>query len=179
MFGDFVTIARVVKTQGRRGEVACDVFTDFPEKFSERERVFLQPAANRGADVARREAHIESHWMHGARVVLKFRGVDDMDAAAALVGFEVQIPERERAPVEQGTYYISDLEGCRVFDSGREIGVVERVDRMTSATPLLVVRSARGEVDVPFAEVYIESVDVAAKEIRMKLPDGILEINRD
>jgi len=84
---EFITIARVVKTQGRNGEVAAELHTDFPEKFAERKKLFALDA-----DGKRRELRLESHWLHKAYVVLKFSGVDSIDDAETLVGCEIQVP---------------------------------------------------------------------------------------
>jgi 16S rRNA processing protein RimM len=58
-----VLLARIVRPQGRRGEVLADIFTDFPERFAERKRLFLRPPAGSQLD-AMREAKVESHWLH-------------------------------------------------------------------------------------------------------------------
>jgi 16S rRNA processing protein RimM len=95
-----------------------------------------------------------------------------------LVGCEVQIPESERAPLEEGRYYISDLKGCTLFNGDQPVGTVKDVNTdMAGAAPLLVVETSKGEVDVPFAEAYIASVDVSAKELRMNRPEGLLDVN--
>ena len=98
MTSDFVTLARVFKTQGRIGEVACEILTDFPEKFAERKRLLLFNP-KRPAD-ERREFILESHWLHKGTVVLKFAGIDSITDAELLIGCEVQIPESERAPLD-------------------------------------------------------------------------------
>ena len=67
---EFITIARVAKVQGRRGEVAADIHTDFPERFAERKRLFALTSSGR------REVHVEEHWEHKGRIVFKFAGVD-------------------------------------------------------------------------------------------------------
>ena len=107
--GEFVTLARVAKTQGRHGEVAADLFSDFPERFAERHRVFALNAQGE-----RREMELEGFWPHKGRIVLKFAGVDSISDAEGLIGSEIQIPVSERAELEEGANYISDLVGCMV-----------------------------------------------------------------
>src|SRR3954453_23790235 len=92
---EFITIARVVKTQGPHGEVAAELHTDFPEKFAERKKLFALEA-----DGKRRELRLESHWLHKAFVVLKFAGVESIADAEALVGSEIQVPREQRAKIE-------------------------------------------------------------------------------
>jgi 16S rRNA processing protein RimM len=171
MGDEFITIARVVKTQGRHGEVAAELHTDFPERFEERKRIIAL-----SDDGLRRELEIESFWPHKGQIVLKFAGVDSISDAAPLVGSELQIPKSERAELAQGEAYVSDLVGCSVWDAGREIGRVTEVRFGAGEAPLLVVRGAK-EYEIPFAEAYLEQVDTTHKEIRMCLPEGMLEVN--
>jgi len=174
---DFVTIARIVRAQGRHGEVVAEVLTDFPERFSARKQVVLASESN--AD--RREVELERSWPHKGRIVLKFRGVDSIDAAQSLVGCEVQIPKSERAELEAGAFYTGDLIGCALWDHSseppRDIGMVESLEWGAGSAPLLNVRRGAEEFQIPFAEEYIVRVNPAAKRIDVKLPAGLLEVN--
>lgn len=172
--GEFITLARVVKTQGRHGEVAAEVHTDVPDRFA----AGMKLLALAGAEAARRELEIESLWPHKGLLVLKFRGVDSMSDAATLIGSELQVPQAERAQLDEGWNYISDLVGCALFDHGREIGRIEDVQFGAGEAPLLMVAAQEyKKFDVPFAEAYLERVDVERKQVRMNLPEGMLEIN--
>jgi 16S rRNA processing protein RimM len=170
--GDFVTIARVTKTQGRKGEVAALLLTDFPERFATRKRLYALDRREQ-----RRELELEDHWPHKGGVVLKFVGFDTINQAETLVGCEIQIPRAERAPLPDDSIYVSDLVGCMVSDAGREIGRIEDVQFGAGEAPLLVVRRNDGkEYLVPFAAAYIERIAPAEKRLEMKLPEGMLEL---
>jgi len=170
---DFITLARVVKTQGRHGEVATEVHSDVPDRFAAGMKLFAL-----GKDQTRRELEVEDLWPHKGLLVLKFAGVDSMNDAEPLIGAELQVPKAERAKLEQGWTYVSDLIGCTVFDHGKEIGRIEDVQFGAGEAPLLnVADSASKKVDVPFAEAYLESVDTTRREVRVKLPEGMLEVN--
>jgi len=171
---EFITLARVVKTQGRHGEVAAEVHSDVPDRFSEGMKLF---ALSKSGD-SRREVEIESLWPHKGLLVLKFVGVDSMSDAETLIGSELQVPKAERAELERGWNYVSDLVGCAVFDHGNKIGQIEDVQLGAGEAPLLIVAGAGGKkYDVPFAEVYLEAVDLPQRQVRMTLPEGMLEIN--
>jgi len=169
--GEFVTLARVVKTQGRKGEVAAELHTDFPEKFAERKRLFALQK-----DGARRELKLEDHWPHKGGMVLKFEGVESINDAEALIGCELQIPKAERAELEPGAAYISDLVGVRVFDRGREVGEIRDVQFGSGEAPTLVVQGEK-EVLVPYAEAFIRGLDLSGKRLEMELPEGLLELD--
>lgn len=169
--GEFVAIARITKTQGRHGEVAALLLTDFPERFATRKRLFLVDENDR-----RREVELEEHWLHKGGVVLKFAGVDSISQAEDLIGCEVQIPRAERVELEDDSVYVSDLVGCHVTDHGREIGRIEDVQFGAGEAPLLVIKGDK-EYLVPFAAAYIEKLDAAGKRLQMKLPEGMLELD--
>ena len=175
---DFITLARVVKTQGRHGEVAAEMHSDVPGRFAAGMKLFALPKAqDLKAQESRRELEVEELWPHKGLVVLKFRGVDSMNDAELLIGSELQVPSAERADLEPGWNYVSDLIGCTVLDHAREIGRIEDVQFGAGEAPLLIVSSAGKKFDVPFAEAYLEGVDTAQRQVRMNLPEGMLEIN--
>jgi 16S rRNA processing protein RimM len=185
----FVTIARVAKTQGRVGEVAATLFTDFPERFATRKKLFALFAgaarpggAKADAQPGRRELLLEDHWFHKGMVVLKFAGVDSISDAETLVGCEIQIPQSERAELAHGEFYVSELVGCTVTDCGGKagqivIGQIKDVQFGSGEAPLLVVQQGQRERLIPFAEAYIEKIDLERKRLEMKLPAGLLELD--
>jgi 16S rRNA processing protein RimM len=166
----------VRKTQGRHGEVAVELHTDVPDRF----RVGLKLFALAPED-SRRELRVEELWPHKEFLVLKFAGVDSISEAEALIGCELQVPRSERAQLESGWNYVSDLVGCVVFDSGREIGKIEDVQFGAGEAPLLIVVSGLGagskHYEVPYAEAYLKNVDLERRQIQMQLPEGMLELN--
>lgn len=169
-------LARLVRPQGRHGEILADILTDFPERFRDRKRLFLVPQETSGISV--REIALESHWLHKGRVVLKFAGIGSINDADTLRGLLVAIPAEERAQLPEDTVYISDLIGCEVVDlnAGEAvIGVVEDFDR--DAGVLSVKTAAGAEALIPFAKAYLVRMDLAGKRIEMRLPAGLLEIN--
>jgi 16S rRNA processing protein RimM len=171
-----ITLAHLLRPQGRKGELLAELLTDFPEKFTGRAVLLGETGYT-----------IESYFLptgrNAGRVVLKFANVDSINDAEKLNGLDVTIPEEDRAPLEEDAAYISDIVGCTVLDGEREVGLVEDVDAPAGSVTLdlasmLVVRSADGaEHLVPFVKAYIVSIDIAAKQIRMRLPEGLLEIN--
>jgi 16S rRNA processing protein RimM len=171
--GEFITLALVIKTQGRRGEVAVELHTDVPDRFRENMRLWALLKTGE-----RREVTVEDLWPHKGFLVLKFDGVETISDAEPFVGAELQLPRSERAPLEPGWTYLSDLIGCTVFDREREIGPIADVQFGAGEAPLLIV-PGRGKLpyEIPFAEAYLESLDLERKLVRMRLPEGLLEVN--
>jgi 16S rRNA processing protein RimM len=163
----------VIKTQGRRGEVAAELHTSIAERFREGMQLWAL-----GKNNERHEVRLEEVWPHKEFLVLKFEGVESISDAEALVGAEIQVPENERAELEPGWTYLSDLIGCTVFDGDREIGPIRDVQFGAGEAPLLVVEGrAKLPYEIPFAEAYLERVDGARKQVRMHLPEGLLDVN--
>ena len=169
---EFITLARVVKVQGRHGEVAVEAHSDVPGRF----RPGLSLWAL-GENDSRRQLEIQSVWPHKGFLIVSFAGVDSITEAEALVGCELQVPRCERAQLEPGWTYVSDLVGCLVFDGPREIGRVEDVRLGAGEAPLLIVRAGNREHEIPYAEAHLEAVDIQGKRIKMLLPEGMLELD--
>jgi 16S rRNA processing protein RimM len=176
--GEFITLARVVKTQGRRGEVAAEIHTGVPDRFSAGMAVLALPPTESASPEARRKLEVEQIWPHKGLLVLKFLGVDSISEAESLIGCELQVPSSERAVLDPGWNYVSDLAGCTVFDHGLEIGRIADVQFGTGEASLLVVKNSAGQqFDIPFAQAYLEAMDLGRRQVRMNLPQGMLEIN--
>lgn len=176
-----ITIARVARARGIKGEVACDIETDFPERFETLESVTI-----RKSDGTMFDAEIEDAWFHKDRVILKIAGYDSMTASEALVGSSVLIPESEAALLPEGEFYEFDVIGSEVVTvSGEPVGRVVRIMR-TGGTDVLVVERPGGpetarevtprEVMIPFADEICIEVDPGARQIRIDPPDGLLDL---
>ena len=174
----WVILARIVRPQGRRGELLADILTDFPEKFAGRKRLFLRPG-NAGPQTAIREVQLEAHWLHKNRVVLKFAGVDSINDAELLRNSDVVIPLAERAPLTGDAIYVSDLMGMRIVDvsggSARDAGEIIDVAPEGVGPAMLVVRREGAEpVLIPFVKEYLKKIDLPAKRIEMEFPRGLI-----
>ena len=171
--GEWITLAVVIKTQGRHGEVATELHTDVPGRFQQDMRLWALTK-----DRQRREVTVEDLWPHKNFLVLKFQGVETINDVEPLIGAELQLPRKERAVLEPGWTYLSDLIGCTVFDGQREIGQIEDVQFGAGEAPLLVVKSGKKlPYEIPFAEAFLEKLDLERRQVRMKLPEGLLEVN--
>jgi len=161
----------VLGPQGRRGEVAAELHTSFPERFAERHEL-----SGLAKDGSRRELQLEEHWFHKGHVVLKFAGVESISDAERLAGMELQIPAEQRADLDVGEAYVSDLVGCEVVNRGSLVGSVADVQFGAGEAPLLVVKRGEQEFLVPYAEAFLKHANLAARRIELELPEGLLEL---
>ncbi len=169
-----LTVARIVKTQGRRGEVAAQVLTDFPERLQARTEVWLWDGSGEP-----RRIGVQRIWPHKSFLVFHFAGYESIAQAQELVGLEVQIPRQEAAELEAGTFFEYELAGCRVVDqtTGAELGRVREL-MPTGGTPLLAVDTPDGkELLIPFAEEICRRIAPAEQCIEVVLPEGLRELN--
>ena len=169
-------VARLVRPQGRHGEIAADLLTDFPERFAERKRLYL--VASETSEKPAREMTLERHWLHKGRVVLKFATIDSINEAESLRDLLVAIPASERALLADDAVYISDLIGCEIVDVASESVSVGKITDVDREAGLLVVQPPRGnEILIPFAKEYLVDIDLPGNRINMRLPVGLLDIN--
>lgn len=179
---DWVWLARIRHTQGRKGEVFADILTDFPDKFAERKRLWLLGDSAAGSAALPREVELIAHWPHKGGIVLHFAGVDSISAAETLKGLIVGLPRSERAALAEDEVYTGDLIGCALIDvAGVEpviVGEIEGVDRTAGPVALLVVRGAAGEVLIPFAKSFLRMIDLKARRVEMALPEGLVDLNK-
>ncbi len=178
----WVTLAHIVRPQGRRGEVIADLLTDFPQKFAERKRLFL---ATQDEKALPRPIQLDDFRLTPDRVVLKFSGIDSINDAETLRGLNVLIPAEERAPLDPDSAYIDDLIGCTVYDNSppgppRPVGSILNVDRQAAGADLLVVRRHDNPAltaDIPFVKAMLLRLDIPNRRVDMRLPDGLLDLN--
>jgi 16S rRNA processing protein RimM len=178
-----VTLARILRPHGRRGEVAAEILTDFLNRLQKLKTVLLWDGKN-----APRTAIIRNCWLslsRGGQAIFHFEGSHSISDAEKLVGLEVQVPLAERAVLPAGSYYVTDLMGCEVFEmkgsAAAKLGIVRDVQFTggdVSGTPNLLVDTRSGELLIPLATEICKRIDTAARRIEVVLPEGLLDLNR-
>ncbi len=165
-----ITIAKIVRTRGLRGEVVADLLTDFPERFEG-----LESVAAVFPNGERRELTIEKFWFQKERVILKFREYDSLEKAETLRNAEICVAEADAVELDDDEFFDWELEGCQVETvEGTKLGPVREILR-TGGTEVLVIEGAEKEVMVPFAEAICIEVDIENKRIVIDPPEGLLE----
>jgi 16S rRNA processing protein RimM len=172
-----VTLARILRPRGLRGEVVAEILTDFPERLSTLEEVWL--ADGQGAP---RRTKVQRCWLsssRGGQAIFHFAAVENVEAAERLRGCEVQIPIEQRAKLDPGNYYVGDLVGCEVWEAETvaAIGLVRDVE-FPGGVPLLAVETSKGEMLLPLAAEFCVRIDIRGKRIDVVLPEGLLDLNR-
>ena len=166
----WVTVALLGKPRGIRGEVTAFTLSGKPERFAS-----LREAHLAGPDGTVRH-EVEAAWFHGGILIFKFKGIDSIEDAEPLAGAEVRIPADQRAPLDPGEFFQSDLVGCDVVErrSGEHLGRVTDWNDSGGAGLLVV----EGDLLIPFARAICVDIDPAARRIEVELPEGLKELNR-
>ena len=193
----WTVLAHLLRPQGRRGEVLAELLTDFPARFDDRDQLYLAAPDYTGTATDARPIQVTGHWLpvgrNQGRIVLAFAGIDSIEKAEALAHLEVIVPSSLRVELPDDEEYIDDLIDCEVFDlacltPNTTIGTVTAVDfpttpdgarRLDSAAPLLTVTTKAGdEVLIPYVQSFLVKLSTAEKRIEMRLPPGLIDLNR-
>lgn len=192
----WVPLARLLRPQGRRGELLADPLSDLPGIFAPgRELTLAAPNATipaPGAPTLRIEEHFFPTGKNAGRIVLKLSGCDTISAAEALAGQQLLLPSDQLPTLDPDTFFVGDLVGCTLFNAASPVGTVVDIEfatapdgrtRLEDAAPLLAVQltlptptpeETPEPVLIPFVRAWLDSVDIPARRITMHLPEGLL-----
>jgi 16S rRNA processing protein RimM len=193
-------IARLLRPQGRRGELLADPLSDLPGLFAPNRELLLAPANASAPNPHSLPVHLEEHFFptgkNAGRVVLKLSGCDSINAAELLAGQQLFLPTADLPPLDPGTFFVGDLLGCTLYDAASPAtpaGTVTDVEfatapdgrtRLEDAAPLLAIElpnqpPGTEPILVPFVLAWIDAIDIPGRRITMRLPEGLLDIPPD
>jgi len=164
---EYFDVGQIVNTHGVRGLVRVISHSDDPERFFKLKRVILDDGKNT-------ELEIEQASFHKQFILLKFKGMDDMNAALAVKGKLLKVPESEGLKLDEDEYYLKDIYDMEVFDDdGNFLGIISDII-FTGANDVYVVKK-EGIKDLllPAIKQCILDVDVAAKRMLVHVPEGL------
>jgi 16S rRNA processing protein RimM len=167
----FLIIGEIARPHGIRGEMRVVVHTDLPERFSWLKTVYV--GDRRGHDTPQPVA-VASVRYHQDRVLLKLVDFDDRDAAGSMSGRLLYVPESEAIPLEEGEYFLYQLEGLAVYEeNGRLLGHLTSVLE-TGANNVFIIQGDYGEILLPDIPEVILQIDFDASRMTVHLLDGLL-----
>ena len=127
---ELIAVARILRPQGRRGEVIAELLTDFPERFTSLDTVRALRPAGEVCDLK-----LEHAWLHKGRVVLKFADYDTIDQAEGLRDVRLMVSRHELVKLPAHSYYDFDLVDCEVVTrAGERLGRIAEVQRCGAAS---------------------------------------------
>ncbi len=165
---DLVSLGRVIKPHGLRGQVKVNPLNGNPERFEELRVVYLEYP---DGEISRVE--VEKVKTQGGVVTMRFAGIDDRTAAESLAGCWISVHREDIPCLEENSYYTFDLIGMEVTDpEGNKLGTVARIDDYP-ANAVLVVESESEEIWIPALKELVLEVDMESKRMTVRLPEGL------
>ena len=168
---EMFTVGKIVNTHGVKGEVKVMPTTDDPSRFKKFKSVYVMRKTMTTYE-------IETVRFHKGCVLIKFKGIDDMDAAELLRGSEIKIDRKDGVPLGKDEYYISDLYDMEVYTEeerflGKIVDIIE-----TGSNDVYVLKKADRPKDllIPAIKQVIKNVDVAGKKMTVHLLEGLEEL---
>lgn len=187
----WIGVARLLRPQGRRGELLAEPLTDLAEVFTPGRHFRLASAPGHKAPPS--TLALEDCWhptgRNAGRLVLKFSGIDSISAAETFEGSELLLREEDLPALDEDTFLVRDLVGCTLFNNADPLGTITDLQfpvgpdgrtRLPDAVDLLVVQPQNATPGtepalVPFVKSWLTSVDIVAKRITMDLPPGLFD----
>lgn len=171
MAEEMITIGKISRHFNREGELKCLILSDFPERFLELDRVFLE----KGEDIKR--MHVESAWFQKDFVVLKFAEVDSLEKAERLKDYFIKIPASEAVELPEGHYFLHDLIGIDVYTEDEEyLGKLEDIIT-TGSHDIYAVFQGKKELLIPATREVVKEVDLDNKKMIVHLLEGLRDLN--
>jgi 16S rRNA processing protein RimM len=168
-----VAVGKITRAHGVRGEVAVLVLTEIEDRFL--------PGTELEAE-GRSPVTIESTRRDRGRLLIKFSGVEDREAAQRLSGVYLTVPRSSSPELPEGSYWPYQLEGCTVrTDTGVELGTISEVIH-TQANDVWAARATGddgsiAETLIPALKDVVVSVDVAGRRVVVRDVPGLTTAN--
>lgn len=167
-------VGRLTKAHGLKGAIKVELYTDEPEKRFVPGAVFTLQVPTASKWHGKTLELNELRWYNGHAVAF-FSGIDDRSEAETLIKAILWVSQDvKELPDEDDAWYDHQLVGLDAIRDGVKVGTVARVDHLP-AQDLLAIRTANGEVLVPFVKAIVPEVDVTAGTVTLTPPAGLFE----
>ena len=165
---DMLQVGVITQTHGIRGEVKVFPTTDDAARFKKLKKVTLDNGKER------RELEITSVKFFKNLVILKFKGIDNINDVEKYKKAPLYVTREDAVPLGENEYFIADLIGLKVIsDEGEALGILDDV-LQTGANDVYVVKCDNGEeILVPAIKDCVKNVDIEGKEITLHLLPGL------
>lgn len=165
----YFEVGQIVNTFGVKGMLKVKPFTDDVERFEELKKVYICKKEKL------EEVEIEEVKYHKDMVLLKVKGIDDMNEAEKVKGLYLKIDRKNAKKLPKDTYFIADLLGLEVYsDTGELLGKVDDIFR-TGANDVYVIKNGNGkQLLLPSIPDVIKEIDLENEKIIVHLLKGLI-----
>jgi 16S rRNA processing protein RimM len=163
-----ITIGKISKIRGIKGEVVVFPMTDNPERFFKLKEVYLSGEGDKLFQI-RKVKKLKN------KVFLTFEGINSPEASKPLVGNFLEIEKSFLTPLTKDKFYIFDLIGLKVITKqGIEVGEIEDV-WLLPANDVFVVRRGKKDYNIPALKKIVKKIDLKKKVMIIDPLPGLLD----
>ncbi|OPJ55634.1 ribosome maturation factor RimM [Alkalithermobacter paradoxus] len=160
-------IGQIVNTQGLRGEMRVYPLTDYKERFEEIQWVYI-------GDDFNNKHFIEKVRYKNSMVILKIKGIDDINQVERLKNKYLVIPRENARELEEDTYFIADLIGLEVYTvNGEYVGILEDV-MQPGANDVYVIKNGSKEYLIPAIKQFVPHINMNERKIIIDPIEGMI-----
>lgn len=154
---DFVTIGKIIKPQGVKGEVKVYLYANSPK--------FLESVTNFFAIKQNKEFSAKTVSVRNGFAFILFEGVTSRNSAELLRGFELFVKKSEFDKSPEGTFLIEDLIGMKVYNQDdKELGEIIDIEQYGSAD-VWTYRGKGRSYSFPYIQDIVKSVDRVSRKV--------------
>jgi len=163
-------IGKIVNTHGIRGELKVKRITDFEERFTPGETVYIKESAKETPFI------IESHRVHKGFDLIKLETLDNVNDAENYKGLYLQIHEEQQEELNENEFYYHEIIGSDVVtQSGEHIGQIKDILAPGANDVWVVKRPGKKDGYIPFIESVVKEVDTENKKVVIEPMEGLLD----
>lgn len=170
---NLLKVGIISNTHGIRGEIKVFPTTDDPKRYLDLEEVILDTGKEK------MKMEIEKVRFYKNMVILKFRGIDDINEVLPYRQKSLYVTREQAVPLKEDEYFIADLIGlAAVSDEGEDLGEVSDVIQSAANDIYVIKKKGMPELLVPAIKDCIKKVDVKAGSMEIHLLPGLRELNQ-
>ena len=159
-------VGKIHGAHGVEGWLKVESFSDNPRRFQPGSRMYTEKG---------KELEIEGIRSHSGRMLVRFCGVEDRNAAELLRGLALYVPKSAAGELPPGSWYYWQLTGLQVYENGRLLGQITEVLEGAANDNYVLKKTDGREILIPALKTVIQKVDIAAGVMEVQLPPGLDE----
>ena len=170
---EYILIARIEQTFGKDGFVRLQSFSDFPERFFDLKKVYIDFWGEK------KKFYVEDVKDAKGKIIIKFKKFDSLRDSQILINREVFVDEKDALSLPENHFFVHDLINSEVYMKTERIGVVSDVIKGKGNDVLVILDNEKKEILIPFVLNFIEKFDTAKKKLILNISKDFLEEHED
>jgi len=166
----FIHIGKITSAAGIKGEVKAFLYSGNSRNI--REGITLYTKENN----QKKEYTVENVRDQNRVFVIKLEGIDDRNASEGMRNIPLFISESDLQKLPEGTHYVKDMIGMKVFDrkSNKVIGKIVNVLQETPQSIYIIEGKEAKEILIPSVDEFVKKIDMEKNIMEVELIDGFI-----